>query len=90
MASQATEKKQQIAQMTEEVKEQELSARSWKAYWEKMYYTIECSKIEAEYAEVAAENQRKFKEQQEKMQNLMNTMNTGVETKDGTIKMAEA
>lgn len=33
------------------VEEQEISARSWKAYWEKMYYSMECEKLQPSYEE---------------------------------------
>ena len=75
---QEKKKEQEIAKMKADVLEQELSARSWKAYYDKMYYTIECSKIESEYQEVAAANVAKFKAQQEKMQELL--ANMGQET----------
>jgi hypothetical protein len=50
----------QMKAMRQLVVEQELSARSWKAYYEKMYYTIESEKIEPAYNEcVERQNKRK-------------------------------
>jgi len=40
----------QMEEMRAQVVEQELSARSWKAYYEKMYYSMEAEKLEPEYA----------------------------------------
>lgn len=56
----------QMEMMRATVVEQELSARSWKAYYEKMYYSIEAEKLEPEYAEYkvrAEERAKKEKEQ---------------------------
>lgn len=44
------------------VVEQELSARSWKAWYEKMFFSMECEKIEPLYAEY----QQRVKERMEK------------------------
>lgn len=40
-----------MEEMRAKVVEQELSARSWKAYYEKMYYSMEAEKIEPAYRE---------------------------------------
>ncbi len=38
-----------LEEMKQTVLEQELSARSWKAYYEKMYYSLESEKLQPEY-----------------------------------------
>lgn len=57
-------------EMRQTVIEQELSARSWKAYYEKMYYSMEAEKLEPlydEYKKRVAEKLEKFKEEQAEM-----------------------
>ena len=55
----------QMEEMRRTVVEQELSARSWKAYYEKMYYSLESEKLEAEYKEYQ-ERVRVRREEEEK------------------------
>jgi hypothetical protein len=57
--------KSQNELLREQVIQQELSARSWKAFYDKMHYTIECSKIEEEYQRVQELNLAKLKQQEE-------------------------
>lgn len=75
-----------------EVMKQELSARSWKAHYEKMYYTIESGKIEEEYERVVKENMEKLKEHQEKMQKVLSELqvNTGQDGQLNIKPVAEA
>ena len=44
---------------------QELSARSWKATYEKMYYSLECEKIEPLYEDYIKRAREKFEKQKE-------------------------
>ena len=53
------------------VVEQELSARSWRAHLQKMQDTIAIFELQERYDEVLAINQKRLKEQQEKMAELM-------------------
>lgn len=57
-----------------QVQEQELSARSWKAYYEKMYYTIESEKIENEYLEAKKRIDEKIAIQRKQFEEFMKTM----------------
>lgn len=65
-------------QMRQTVIEQELSARSWKAYYEKMYFSIESEKLEPEYEEYKkriAKKMDEFKaEQADMMKKLEDAM----------------
>lgn len=56
MAKQVT----MVEQMRESVLEQELAARSWKAFYEKMHYTLECEKIKEEYDVVITKQREKL------------------------------
>jgi hypothetical protein len=58
----------QMEQMRQYVVEQELSARSWKAYYEKMYYAIEAEKLEEPYREYQKRAQEKLDDQKAKME----------------------
>jgi len=42
------------------VEEQEVSARSWKAYYDKMFYSMECEKIQPSYEEYQKRAKDKF------------------------------
>lgn len=64
----------QNEQLRAQVQEQELSARSWKAYYEKMYYTIESQKIEDEYNEVKKKIDEKIAAQRKQFEEFMKTM----------------
>lgn len=53
------------------IKDQELSARSWKAWYEKMYFSLECEKLEPvykEYEERAKARMEKQRAEQEEAQ----------------------
>lgn len=41
--------KDEVEEARQQVIEQELSARSWRAMYEKMYYSLEVEKLEPEY-----------------------------------------
>lgn len=55
----------QMREMREAVVEQELSARSWKAYYEKMYYSMEAEKLEAPYKEYQERARKRLEEERE-------------------------
>jgi|SRR6187402_94108 len=42
------------------VEEQEVSARSWKAYYDKMFYSMECEKLQPFYKEYEERSKAKF------------------------------
>jgi len=56
--------------MKAQVIEQELSARSWKAYYEKMYYSLEAEKLEAPYKELQERMRIKREAEIEQMKKL--------------------
>ena len=51
-----------LEQMRQTVQEQELSARSWKAYYEKMYFSLEAEKLEPEYKAYQERVQERLKQ----------------------------
>jgi broad-specificity NMP kinase len=53
-----------------QVIEQELSARSWKAYYEKMYYSLEAEKLEVPYKELQERMKAKRELEIEEMKKL--------------------
>lgn len=74
----------QMEDMRTQVVEQELSARSWKAYYEKMYFSLEAEKLEPEYAkykvrmaERVEKEKKEYAEFMEKMQKEMANINVG-------------
>ncbi len=85
----------QMAAMRATVIEQELSARSWKAYFEKMYYALESEKLEPLYKEYQERKQKQAEEDREKMAKFIETLQgegidvTGEDTK-GELKLVEA
>lgn len=85
----------QMKQMRATVVEQELSARSWKAYWEKMYYSMEAEKLEPLYREYQDRVAKRLAEEKSKMEEFLKTLSTEIETKNeadpaGEIKLEEA
>lgn len=76
------------------VVEQELSARSWKAYYEKMYYAIEGEKLEAEYNLLQERMKKRLEEQRQKEEAFMKMLNEQIKEKNqadpgGDIKLEE-
>ena len=81
---------EQLEIMRLTVMEQELSARSWKAYYEKMYYTLECEKLEVDYQACKDRAEKKLKEQQEAFEKLKQTLEKEVgEGESSKLKVEE-
>lgn len=64
----------QMAAMRQQVVEQELSARSWKAYYEKMYYSLESEKLEPAYKEYQERMRVRMEEEKKKMNEFIKTL----------------
>lgn len=71
----------QNEKMRLDIENQELSARSWKAWYDKMYYSIECETLEPlykEYQERAKarieEERKKYDEEQKKLEQNMDEL----------------
>lgn len=81
----------QMAEMRQQVVEQELSARSWKAYYEKMYYSLEAEKLEVPYKEYQERMRQRMEEEKRKMNEFIKTLQENtpegvtVEEKDNPI-----
>lgn len=87
--------KEQFEAMREAVIEQELSARSWKAYYDKMYYSLEAEKLEPLYKEYQERLKKKLDEEKAKMDAFMKKVNEEIEAKNiedgvGEVKLEEA
>jgi hypothetical protein len=85
----------QMAAMRQTVIEQELSARSWKAFYEKMYYSIECEKLEPLYKEYQERAKIRIEEERAKMDEFMKSLNAELDKKNeedpiGELKVVEA
>jgi len=83
----------QMEEMRTQVVEQELSARSWKAYYEKMYYSMEAEKLEPLYKEYKtrlnehiAKEKAEYEEFMKKMQQELGEIN---DKGDGTLNIEE-
>lgn len=72
----------QMEAMRATVVEQELSARSWKAYYEKMYYAIESEKLEPLYQEYQERAKKRLADEKEKMDKFMATLNEEIAKKN--------
>lgn len=85
----------QMAEMRQQVVEQELSARSWKAYYEKMYYSLEAEKLEVPYKEYQERMRQRMEEEKKKMDEFIKTLQENtpegvkVEEKDNAPITAE-
>jgi len=85
----------QMAAMRATVIEQELSARSWKAYYEKMYFALEAEKLEPLYKEYQERARVKIEEDKKKMEAFMKALNEEIVQKnegdvEGNITLEEA
>ncbi len=83
-----------MALMRQEVVQQELSARSWKAYYEKMYFTLESEKLEQPYAEYQERARKKLEEHKKRMEDFNNSLKAEIEKANqedpvGEIKLEE-
>lgn len=67
-----------MEEMRQQVVEQELSARSWKAWYEKMYYSMECEKLQPSYQEYQERTKKKIEEERVKMEEFIAKLNSGV------------
>lgn len=78
----------QMKEMREAVVEQELSARSWKAWYEKMYYSMESEKIEPLYKEYQERMRVRIQEENKRREEFMKLMSeTNINNKDGELKV---
>lgn len=64
----------QMEEMRAKVVEQELSARSWKAYYEKMYFSMEAEKLEPLYQEYKVRLDERIKKEREEYEAFMKKM----------------
>ena len=85
----------QMETMRQTVVEQELSARSWKAFYEKMYYSLEAEKLEPLYKEYQERTQKRLEEEKAKMDEFMKTLQEEMNKKNeenpvGSITLEEA
>lgn len=76
-----------MKEMRRVVAEQELTARSWKAYYEKMYYSLEGEKLETEYKEFQKRTEEKLKAEKKKYEDAIAAV-TNL-TEDTPIKLEE-
>ena len=65
---------EQMMEMRQAVVEQELSARSWKAHYEKMYYSLESEKLEVPYKEYQERMRARMAEEKERMNEFLKTL----------------
>lgn len=78
----------QMKEMRQAVIEQELSARSWRAYYEKMYFSMEAEKLEAPYKEHQERLRKRLEEDKKKMEEFMKTLqDTNVSDQKGSLKV---
>jgi hypothetical protein len=85
----------QMASLRATVIEQELSARSWKAYYEKMYYALESEKLEGPFKEYQERAKARAEEDKKKMEEFLKAMNEEIAIKNeqdpvGELKVEEA
>lgn len=85
----------QMEKVRATVVEQELSARSWKALYEKMYYSLEAEKLEPLYNEYQERMQKRFEEQKAQFEAFQKALAEEIEKNNssdpnGDIKLEEA
>jgi hypothetical protein len=85
----------EMAQMRATVIEQELSARSWKAYHDKMFYALEAEKLEPLYKEYQERAKAKLEKEREAFEKFRAALQEEIDKKnqadpEGDIKLEEA
>lgn len=70
------------------VKEQEVSARSWKAYWEKMYYSLECEKLQPEYDAYQKRTSEKFEKQKAEYEETQRKLQENLDESKSNLKLS--
>lgn len=85
----------QMKAMRATVVEQELSARSWKAYYEKMHFALESEKLEPLYKEYQERQKVKMEAEKKQMEEFMKALNDEIKAKNeqdpqGDINLEEA
>lgn len=83
-----------MAEMRAKVIEQELSARSWKAYYEKMYYSLEAEKLEPLYKEYKERVEKRLEEEKAAFEEFKKNLAAEIEKQNtadskGEIKLEE-
>lgn len=86
---------EEMRKMRQTVAEQELSARSWKAFYKKMYYSLESEKLEKPYAEYQERAKIRMAEEKTRMEEFMKNLNQEIAKKNeadpaGEIGLEEA
>ena len=82
---------QQMEQMRQAVIEQELSARSWKAYYEKMYFSMEAEKLEAPYKEYQERARIRIEGEKKRMEEFMKTLQENkIENDKGVLSVVSS
>ena len=85
----------QMEEMRAAVVEQELSARSWKAYYEKMYYSLEAEKLEPLYKEYQERTKKRLEEERAQFEKFKSALAEEIQKQNesdpvGELKVAEA
>jgi|SRR5882672_4039074 len=75
--------------MRQTVVEQELSARSWKAFYEKMYYCLEAEKLESEYKSYQERAKKRIEEERVNMEQFMSKLNEEIKTQNAADPAGE-
>lgn len=79
----------QMESMRAAVVEQELSARSWKAYYEKMYYSLEAEKLEPVYAEYKVRAEERLKKEKEQFEAFKKSLAEEIEKQNQADPVGE-
>lgn len=81
----------QNERMRLQIEEQELSARSWKAWHDKMFYSIECERLEPMYKEYQKRTEERIAEERKKQEEAQKQAqeSAGIESDVPTDKIPE-
>lgn len=84
----------QMKEMRQAVVEQELSARSWRAYYEKMYFSLEAEKLEPLYKEYQERSRKRIEEETQKREEFMKKLQEEMDKQNeanpnGELKLEE-
>lgn len=77
----------EMEEMRKTVVEQELSARSWKAFYEKMYYSLEAEKLEPLYREYQERAKKRIEEEQAARDEFLKQLQAEINKSNETAAM---
>lgn len=79
----------QNERMKLEIESQEISARSWKAWYDKMFYSLECERLEPQYQEYQTRAKERIEQERKKNEEAQQKLQQQEEKTDSIPEMGD-